>query len=667
MSLFLGVDTGGTYTDAVILSEAQGILGKAKALTTKRDLAIGVGNAMDAALAAAKVPATAISLVSLSTTLATNALVEGQGARAALVLIGFGDDDIRRAGLAEALRDDLVIRLNGGHDAHGNQVAPLDLTTLSMALDQAAGATAFAVASMFSVRNPAHEQAACDLIRQQTGKPVTCSHELSAQLNGPKRALTCLLNARLVGMIAHLIDATEGLMRARGIDAPLMVVRGDGALIAAEMARTRPIETILSGPAASIVGAAWLSGVRDAIVSDIGGTTTDVAILRDGRPRLDPQGAMVGGFRTMVQAVAMRTIGLGGDSEVGLEAEGLDNALTLGPRRVIPVSLLAQDHPDMVHEVLDRQLRNPNPGEFDGRFAMSMLRKGQVVTGLPAREAELLARLTEAPQAVDRLIGARLHWAALQKLVGRGLAAMGGLTPSDAAHVLDLHHGWDKSAAEKATRLFQRRRNGRGEFIAPDITTLAQRIISRLHDLTVDVLLETAFAEDGLQGADLAHHPLTLAGLRPQPQAVAQISLRLGLPLVGLGASAPTYYGPVAERLGTTAILSEHAGVANAIGAVVGHVRVQLDAVISSPAEGRYRLHWAGQVQDFTDLALATETAKAALTARITDAARAAGAEDAQLHWTHEVKTANIEGKEVFIEAQLTVSASGRPRLNIRD
>src|SRR5690606_39620123 len=107
-------------------------------------------------------------------------------------------------------------------------------------------------------------------------------------------------------------------MGRRGISAPLMVVRGDGALVSAALARERPIETILSGPAASIAGASWLTGERDALVSDIGGTTTDVCLLRDGRPAIDPEGARVGAFRTMVEAVAMRTTRPGGDSEVHL-------------------------------------------------------------------------------------------------------------------------------------------------------------------------------------------------------------------------------------------------------------------------------------------------------------------------------------------------------------
>src|SRR5690606_9372711 len=146
-----------------------------------------------------------------------------------------------------------------------------------------------------------------ELVRTRTGLPVTASHELSANLGGPRRSLTTLLNSRLIPMIERLVAATESFLPRRGIPAPLMVVRRDGARVSADFARARPIETILSGPAASLVGARHLTGLDDALVSDIGGTTTDVAVLDRGRPRLDPEGALVGGHRTMVEAVAMRT------------------------------------------------------------------------------------------------------------------------------------------------------------------------------------------------------------------------------------------------------------------------------------------------------------------------------------------------------------------------
>ena len=227
MAYLLGVDTGGTYTDAVIIDEAgDRVLASAKALTSRPDLAIGVGAAIDAVIADAGVDGGDIAMVSLSTTLATNALVEGQGGRIALVAIGFDVPDLGRAGLDKALRGDPVVRIAGGHNHAGGEVAALDLAALSAFLQKPDDSiTGFAVAASFATRNPAHEIAARDLIRELSGKPVSCSHELSQALGGPKRALTAVLNARLIGMLDRLVTACEAHLVACGISARLMVVR----------------------------------------------------------------------------------------------------------------------------------------------------------------------------------------------------------------------------------------------------------------------------------------------------------------------------------------------------------------------------------------------------------------------------------------------------------
>ena len=317
MAILLGVDTGGTYTDAVLIRDEAEVRARAKALTTRHDLAVGVGAAVRAVLAASGVAPGDVAMASLSTTLATNALVEGQGGRVALIYIGFRAQDLETQGLADALAGDPVCVLEGGHGHDGSPAKPLDEVSLLAFLEtHKDDVSGFAVAAQFATRNPAHEQRAMEMVREVTGRPVSASHQLSAKLGGPKRALTAVLNARLIGMIDALIGRAEGELRALGIQAPMMVVRGDGALMSSAQARSRPIETILSGPAASIVGARWLTGADHALVSDIGGTTTDVAMLRDGRPAIDPDGARVGPYRTMVEAVAMRTTGLGGDSEV---------------------------------------------------------------------------------------------------------------------------------------------------------------------------------------------------------------------------------------------------------------------------------------------------------------------------------------------------------------
>jgi N-methylhydantoinase A/oxoprolinase/acetone carboxylase beta subunit len=663
MALLLGVDTGGTYTDAVLIRDEVEVVARAKALTTKADLAIGIGRAVAGVLRLSGADAGGIGLASLSTTLATNALVEGQGGRAGLVHIGFGEGDLAAHGLREALGGDPALVIAGGHGAGGAEAAPLDEAALRAWLEAGTGAEAYAVAALFATRNPAHELRAAEVIRAVTGRPVSLSHHLSAKLNGPKRALTALLNARLIGMIARLIERAEAVLHAQGIAAPLMVVRGDGALISAAQARERPIETILSGPAASIVGARWLTGAETALVSDIGGTTTDVAVLRGGRPAIDPEGAKVGPWRTMVEAVAMRTFGLGGDSEVHV-AEGLEGGVTLGPRRLVPVSLMAVEAREVVHAALEAQARAAAPGEMDARFVRAV--PGIEAGGLTEREAMLLARVGGEVHPLGAVLKSRMDHAALGRLVRRGLVQVAGVTPSDAAHVLGRLSDWDGEAARMALGLVARKRVGSGNRLAEGPEALARMIVDRLTHQTALALLEVAFAEEeaefGLPPDALAAHVLMQRGLGPH-RGLVRIETGLNVPVIGLGASAASYYPAVGARLGAEVVVPGDAGVANAIGAVVGRVVIRRAGVVTAPAEGRYRAHLEAGPQDFSEAEAAMAALEAALGAEARAQAEAAGAVDVQVVARRELREAEAEGRRVFLEAGIVVEAGGRPRV----
>ncbi|MCC7320598.1 MAG: hydantoinase/oxoprolinase family protein [Rubellimicrobium sp.] len=665
MAILLGIDTGGTYTDAVLLDQdANRVIASAKSLTTRPDLALGVGAAMDAVLSDAALDPAGVGMVALSTTLATNALVEGQGGRVALVFIGFDEGELARDGLPEALAGDPVICIAGGHDHLGAEIAPLDVGALGARLAALPpGLGGVAVAARFATRNPAHEIAVRDLVRSLTGLPVTCSHELSAALGGPRRALTAVLNARLIGMIDRLIAACEAHMQARGIGGRLMVVRGDGALISAAVAREKPIETILSGPAASIAGAGWLTGEGDALVSDIGGTTTDICLLRGGRPAIDPRGARVGRWRTMVEAVAMRTSGLGGDSEVH-QREGIGGGVILGPRRLMPVALVARDHGTAVHRALDRQLAQDRLPEGAGRFVVPL------VTGLPpgldAREIAVAERVLAGPLPQPEAVRSRMEAGALMRLVARGHVIIAGVTPTDASHVLGLVDAWDREAAEKALVLMARRRGGNGEMLAPDAATLARIIVAQLTAQTADCLIEAALAEDprfdGLDHAELARHPLITAALEGH-RGAAMPGFALGVPVIGLGAPAHAYYGAVAERLGARMILPQHAGVANAIGAVVGQVSMAVEGQVTTGGAGVFVAHLPDGPVRFADRDSALAALRDALSLEATTRARAAGVGDLHLSETCSMNEVAVEGSPMFIEARLRITASGRPRI----
>jgi N-methylhydantoinase A/oxoprolinase/acetone carboxylase beta subunit len=658
-TLLLGIDTGGTYTDAVIYDEhSSTIVITAKAPTTHHDLSIGIRGAIDAVLEAGSVDPALIELVSLSTTLATNALVEGRGRPVGAVVIGFDTGVVERAGLSDALAGDPVVFLDGGHDPHGSQVAPVDLEALAAWAERVSyEVDAFAVTSQFSVRNPEHELAAARLLRDRTGQPVTCSHQLSAQLNGPKRAVTAVLNARLIAIVHDLVGTTERTLLEHGIHAPLMVVRGDGSLVSAGFVGERPIETILSGPAASLVGAAHLTGLTDAIISDIGGTTTDIAVLRGGVPAISAHGAMVGGHRTMVAAVDMATHGLGGDSEVRHDDRAAGPVLLIGPRRIVPISALALTDGPAVLDMLERQLSSDVPADTDTLVLLAT----DATRRPPSDPAEqrLVERLRGPITPATGIVTSATTLRVVDRLVRRGVLRVAGFTPTDAAHVLGMQDTYHRGAAELAAAVVARRRDRLGRAIGADARALAELTVATLQRRSAEAVLTAAFVHDGLSPDEVARE-VVQAGLDRRSSAT-RIDIGLAVPLVALGASAHAYYPGVAELLGTRLEVPTHAGVANAVGAVVGRVRLTRTCTISAPQAGQYLVHAGDSPTMHTSLDQAVATAEHELTERLGADMRAAGASEFEISRQFDERTVDIDGLPFFVEGVLTLTASGRP------
>lgn len=669
MTLKLGIDTGGTYTDAVLLDPDCGVIAAAKALTTKHDLSIGIGEAIGKVIP--KAEGRTIDLVSMSTTLATNAVVESHGRPVGLIMIGQGPEALERAGLKQALGSDPVAHIEGGHKPNGEEAHPLDLDgLLEAAQKMRERVSAFAIAGYFATRNPAHELKAREILRDKFGLPVTCAHELSSNLDAPRRALTALINARLVPLLHHLIVSIEGYMNQQGIDAPLMVVKGDGSLIAAPTALERPIETILSGPAASVVGARYLSSETDGFVVDMGGTTTDIAVIRDGRPMIDPEGATVSGWRTMVEAIAVRTVGLGGDSEIRIND---DKELVAGPRRAVPLSLLARDHANVVpilKEQFDRGFRKT----YDGRFALRLRMLDENIDRLSASELRIWESLGKGPVSLEALLGGRSPDLPLRRLVDRGLVILSAFTPSDAAHVLHMHDSWNREAAELGAAIWAKTEIRPGEEAATDAEAFAHRVLDIVAAQSCEAMCEAALDTDR-PGTDLSRSAFSRwmldRGTRQRtqnpPQGLLKIDVSLELPLIAAGAPVRTYYPDIAHRLGTRLVLPEHAEVTNAVGAVAGDVSQSAKVTITSPAEHIFRVHAPSGLKDFNDLDAAAAHATALAEELAGSQAKAAGAGDLKLKLDRKDKVVKSPGgKDIFLESEITATAYGRPALAVR-
>lgn len=665
MTLVIGLDTGGTFTDAALLDTATGaVIGTGKSLTTREDLSIGVGGAIDRVLDAFDGDVGDIGLVSLSTTLATNAVVEGVGGRVCLIMIGFDESALGRADLARALGQDPVFFIAGGHNADGSPQARLDESALRTAVSDTVGdISAFAVAGHFATRNPDHETGARDLLRELGDAPVTCSHELSSSLGGPRRALTAVLNARLINLLDRLVAATESIMAERGLTCPLMVVKGDGSLLQADYARSRPVETVLSGPAASLAGAAFLAGTTTALVADIGGTTTDIALLRNGAPRLKADGALVGGWQTMVEAADIRTCGLGGDSEVRPVSRGTAGGLTLGPRRAVPLSLLATRWPE-VKDHLSAQLEVAVPMATDGRFVMPLMPHG-VPAWLTRSEARLAEKVLETgPVSIADIAGTQLALGAVDRLIARGLLTLATFTPTDALHVTGGFTGFDHEAAMLGARLMARQKNGIGQKLANTEDELARQTLAELYRRSGLALMDAALAHDGAGEAQASTNPLLSGLYRPdanEADGLVALSLDLGTGLVALGASAAAHYPHVADLMGADLTVPDHADVAGAVGAAAGTVRQRVVISVTQPAEGRFRIHLPDGPKDLGEMEAALAHARDAAEKLARMRARNAGARDVQVTLDEDVKLVPISSeRDMFIEALIYATADGR-------
>ncbi|MFN0191354.1 MAG: hydantoinase/oxoprolinase N-terminal domain-containing protein [Aestuariivirga sp.] len=652
----IGIDTGGTYTDAVVLDRAaHRVVSSAKALTTKGDLSIGVAEAMKAALARAGGKGSEIGLISVSTTLATNAVVEGHGSAAAAVLIGFDPSMTDRAGLAKSFPGMAVMRIAGGHNHAGEEEEPLDEAALAGQIAACGpAATAFAVAGAFAVRNPTHEHRARDLIVRLTGKPVTISTELSSALDAPRRALTSVLNARLVSRISQLVDSVRRAMDGLAISCPLMMVKGDGSLAIAEAAARHPIETVLSGPAASLVGAQWLSTLDDFVMSDIGGTTTDVGLLLGGRPLVAEQGAEIAGWRTMVRAVDVKTEGLGGDSEIRV---GLNGELIVGPERAVPLSLLAARYPETL-AMLDGDLADTEGGSMHGRFLLLPFggERPTDVHGVSSREAELFREISERPKPLRKLAVSSVAQRAATGLRKRGLVQLAAFTPSDAAHVLGMQETWDRQAALLAAKLLLRHRAMKMPDDG-DVETFCREVWSKVAALSCRAILRSCIGT-------AANTALAEAVCRGKPDlGLATVAVKPNHPIVAVGGPAKVFYPEVGKRLGCDVIFPEFCDVANAVGAATGVIAQTVTVNVEGDGSGVFRCYGPSGARQHTSATGAIEGAEAEAREAATNAARDLGAEgiavEVKIARDYLPGAANDDG---LLRAIVTAEAVGRPR-----
>ena len=542
MHYSLGIDAGGTYTDAVLVRDSDGkIADSNKALTTYPDPLAGIKKVIDGLNPEYLKN---IKLVSVSTTLSTNTILEGNGFPVALILIGDHP-------LEKEFPTGHVLFAGGGHNHNGEEVSSLDLKAIEkFALSVKDKVSAFAISSYFSTRNPEHELKARDCIMKLTGLPAVCGHELSQELGAYERSVTAFLNAQLIPITRQFVKSIIADMTERGINARLLMLKCDGSVIGIKDALQRPIETIFSGPAASLVGASYLSGLQTCAVVDVGGTSTDISSIYMGVPDLSDDGAIVGGWKTRVRAIRMETTATGGDSHVWT----VDRGLHLGPRRVMPLAVAAAQYQDFLNTLK----RTPMPAREDlGENIQPtkfFVRSGYTAGEISKIESEVLGVIGDEPVSVNdikTLIRKDLHPQTLDSLIKKRLIQAIGFTPTDALHVLGEYTACNEEASRiGAERLARLMRMTPHEFCTSVKKRVARNMSLHLLSYILQGVPHTA-VEQILDGN-------------------YQAKFKLGVPVVLLGGPVRSHRKELEEFIDAEIIVPEHAEVGNAAGALAG-------------------------------------------------------------------------------------------------
>ncbi|MCP4020393.1 MAG: hydantoinase/oxoprolinase family protein [Desulfobacteraceae bacterium] len=324
--MIIGLDVGGTHTDAVLLSD-KGIEKKVKVATTHEDLFNTVLTGFETLLE--QIDPKEIDRIVISTTLTTNAIVQKKMAPAGMIVsAGPGiDPEHFRTG-------DHYYCVSGSINHRGREKAPVNEIQIEDIAKEMKkkGVEYVGVVSKFCVRNPSHEILIKRILNKYF-KKIFLGHHVSGNLNFPRRIATTHLNAAVFSLHKTFFEAVKQSLEEHGLKIPIQILKADGGTMTLEASIQFPGQTVLSGPAASIMGAIPHAPEKhDAIVLDIGGTTTDIAILVDKTPLLEPVGIRRGQYKSLIRSLRTDSEGIGGDSKISIK----DNDIIIGPDRLGP-------------------------------------------------------------------------------------------------------------------------------------------------------------------------------------------------------------------------------------------------------------------------------------------------------------------------------------------
>jgi N-methylhydantoinase A/oxoprolinase/acetone carboxylase beta subunit len=525
----IGIDTGGTFTDSVLKNFETGkIESFAKVPTTHYDLGKGIEDCLEILLKDKNIKREEIKIIGVSSTLATNAVVEKKGGDTALFIIGIEKHmELPVAGFKF---------IDGGHDVFGNEVKELNMEALvDGALFFKGNVDSYAVVSAMSFANPAHELVAKKAINLVDDKPVFISSDVSSAPGLEERAATAVLNAKLMPVMENFIKGLKKSVVKFADIKTLKIIDGEGGFLNFDEAVKRSVKTFGSGPAST----AYFGVINsdNALVCDIGGTTTDILLVENKKPVTD-ETSKIGELDTHVKTVRMKTIGLGGDSRIGLD---LRKKLFTGPGRVEPLCFKENiPFPEKWMGISENDvLYYLNPDENSPDEIKKCFKKKEFLT---LKEFyELLGRGEKTKERIEDY--------AKKQLLG-----VCGFTPTDALCILGKIDAPFKENSFQAASVIC-------EELEMSETELCEKIISNAEDKIVDAVVE--FFTTHSSGKKIAE-------VFPDWRSNKYLKIEFGskFPIIGAGAAAAHFLEGVAKKLKTELILPDFYEVGNALGAL---------------------------------------------------------------------------------------------------
>lgn len=652
MRIGIGIDTGGTCTDAVALDlDTQELLAKGKSLTTREDLSVGIGKALD------MLPEELVrraSIVSLSTTLATNACIEDKGCRAKLLIFGLTEENINRVNASEtfSLKSDSVLCFDTHGSADGLMIDEPDWEDFYAQYgDWLRDADALSAVELYANYNGAPaEKHFKELVGERIGCKCVCASELTSGLSVLGRGSTALLNARLFPIVKEFVDAAMADFRARGCKAPIMVVRSDGSLMSSDYTLSRPVETILSGPAASVLAGKGFSNDPNYIIVDMGGTSTDVSVVSDGKPVTADGGIQIAQWPTYVRGIQVSPFNLGGDSAIRL----VKGKLELFPRRVKSLCSAASQWPEIKTQ-LERLLRTNHYNEFPLHEFFYLIREPEDISHYNDEEKRLIDHVRSGPKILERLYDEAdidLYHLNSERLEAEGVVMRCGMTPTDFMHIRGEYNEYDREASVMGAKYMLKSLDR----VATDsqVRLLAEEAYSlvegRMYENLLQIALERQYPQQFESGVD----EQTLFLIRNAWEnrnngsgKLLQYGFGTAYTLIGIGAPTHLFLPEVAKALGANYILPDNAEVANAIGALKADINAVVRVNISQRfnfEEGKsfYIVHAPTGSRRFEDKDEAGKFAMAAAESAALAEARYRGAKGDLHAKTHLIKHSAI-------------------------